>query len=185
MQIKSINYMLLLCYFNLIIGCASTGTAVQPSSPGSEASSSIRAPQLPEVLLITKPGISERGKIMSLDGDSIHFLPFPYWHVAADTINIHEIQSLELVKMKGGAGRSAAIGFTIAFFPLGLVSAIESEYDEDYRIGLWGSILVGAATSLIGLLIGASGKKRGKSYPNFSDYPDYKKFEVIKKIMGL
>ena len=183
MQLKNISIATLILYLNFLLGCATTGPVNRQTSSEETGATKLMAVRMPEALLVIGNDSAERGKIISMDGDLIEFLPFPYWQMDSKSVSIGEITSIKVIEQQQNAIKGLSYGFASGVLLLGALGAAKSRYNTDFQIVLIGSALLGVVTGFIGLLIGASSTIR--SYSHFQELSAEKKQWVIKYIMGV
>jgi len=182
---KNISTIITLAIFiNFIISCSTIRTVNRNEVVEIAPSVKIKAVKLQEVQLTTTRG-ELTGKLLSLEGESLQMLLFPYWDVEPINIDLNGIYSIKLMKKNSRAGKGAASGFAWGFLITGIASGLDSEYDEDFEDALIGGAIVGGFIGLLGFVIGGLSDIATKSKYYFFQMSNSEKIRVIKKIMGL
>ena len=102
-------------------------------------------PRLAAEVTLSAGGETSTGKITALRGDTVVFLPAPYWGQDPRMYPLDTVTALQ-TRRAGRAGPGYLYGFVAGFTVIGALAASEARYDEDYSSGL-------AAASLFGLVI--------------------------------
>jgi len=183
---KKISTIITLAIFiNFIISCSTIRTVNRNEVVEIAPSVKIKAVKLQEVQLTTTRG-ELTGKLLSLEGEILQMLLFPYWDVEPINIDLNEIYSIKLMKKNSRAGKNAAAsGFAWGFLITGIATGLDSEYDEDFEDALLGSAIIGGFIGLLGFVIGGLSDIATKSKYYFFQMSNSEKIRVIKKIMGL
>jgi len=185
MSKKFLTFLTLVLFMNFLISCTIIGNHSNDKIRGTYSFSKITANKFPEIQLITTSGDPYKGKLLSLEGEKLKLLPFPYWNVESVEIDIDEIHSIELMKKDSKAGKGAAQGFAYTFLIVGIIAGLDSEYDEDYEDALVGATILGAFGGLLGLIIGGASSLASKTKYEFYKMSLGEKIRAIRKIMGL
>ncbi|MBN2409902.1 MAG: hypothetical protein JXE07_09205, partial [Candidatus Aminicenantes bacterium] len=148
-------------------------------------SSRFEARKYEEVIITTSTGAAHKGKMISLEGDNIALLPFPYWNVDRIRLRLDEVLSIELPERGRRAGKGFFSGFGLGFIVTGMIAGASSKYDEDYEFALGVSAGAGVAVGLVGLLIGGIRDAVTKRRYDFADVSNEEKVQAVRKIMGL
>jgi hypothetical protein len=183
MKYKRIYTLLFLLSF--IVSCFSSSVPIKTEVTKGTLSPRLEALKFEEVELVTAEGERHRGKVVSLEGESIEFRPFPYWNVELIKLNLDDIHSIKLTKKRSGAANGFASGFGWAFIFAGTIGGAGSKYNVDYENALLASAIVGGAGGLIGLAIGAIRDFSIRKKFDFFKMSGEKKEQAIRKIMGL
>ena len=138
-----------------------------------------------ELEIITTSGDTHVGKILSLEGEKVKILAFPYWNVIPVEIDLNEIHKIKVKKKDSKVGKGTATGFATVFSIFGLIGLTNSKYDEDYENALTGSLILGGMGGLLGLVIGGISSAATKTTYDFYNMSKEKKINAIKKIMGV
>jgi len=168
----------LFSFLIFIISCSTirtTSTKDFPISPTSE----IQAKEFPEVFLTKFGEDTYKGKFLSLIGEDLVFLPFPYWNVETLKINLNNIHSIQLVKKNSPGLLGFASGFAYSFIIFGIIGASGAKYDRDYEEALVRSFNIGLTGALLGLAIAGA-----KSEYKFYKMSESEKISAARKIMG-
>lgn len=188
---KFLSLFLLINFMNFLICCSNTeslsgGKIIQtPPSSGAATNAELRAQSLPEIQLSTQQGNAYKGKILSLKGETLILLPFPYWNVEPVELDLEDIHSIQLPKRGSRAAKNALIAFGSTFIISGTIFAGSSKYDEDYEEALLWSASLGGLGGMVGLVIGGLVDVFSKSGYDFYKMNKLDKMKAIKKIMGL
>lgn len=175
----------LLFLLSFLLSCTSSTVPLKTEATKGTPSSRIEAAKFEEVELITTKGDSYKGKVLSLEGENIEFLPFPYWNVDRLTLNLDEIHSIKLVKKRSGIGTGLLSGFAWPFIIIGTIGGAGSRYNEDYEESLFVSTIIGGAGGLLGLVIGAIADIGTKTKYEFTRMTRQEKEHAVREIMGL
>jgi len=185
MSKKTLTLITLTFFLNCIFSCTTTSTLTRNEVVKTSSTSEIKAKKLQEVQLITTSEEIHTGKLLSLEGEDLVLLPFPYWNVEPIKIDLNEIYSIKVRKKHSRAGERVAGSFAWGFLITGTLAGLTSEYDEQFEFALLTSAIVGAFSGLLGLVIGGVGDDTKILEYDFYKISDSEKIRVIKKIMGL
>jgi len=175
----------LLFVLSFMLSCTSSRVPVRTEVTKEALSSRVEATKFEEVNLVTSNGDTHKGKIVSLEGESIELRPFPYWNVELVRLHLDEIRTIKLVKKESRAAKGLASGFGWAFVIVGTIGGLSSTYNEDYEAALLGSAVLGGAGGLLGLLVGAFQDFTTKTKFEFTTMSKEEKERAIRKIMGV
>lgn len=103
-------------------------------------------PRLAEEVTLSAAGWTHVGKITGLRGDTMVFLPSPYWGEEARTYPLDAVTALE-VRREGRTGSGYVYGLSLGFAVTGALAASSARYDEDYSSGLLVAGLFGILVS--------------------------------------
>jgi len=167
-----------------IFGCTSISVPpgqTQYNLPEKE----LLARKMPELSIVTEDRVLERVKVVSLLGNELSALPFPYWNVEAIKINIEKITTIKLLYKKKRSMTNALVGFNITFGIVGIIFAINAKYDRDYRDGLGYTSLIAVAGSLVtGIGTAISELFKRKEW-NLTGLTLSQRLTVLLQIMGV
>ena len=175
----------LLFVLSFMLSCTSSRVPVRTEVIKEALSSRVEATKFKEVNLVTSNGDTHKGKIVSLEGESIELRPFPYWNVELVRLHLDEIRTIKLVKKESRAAKGFASGFGWAFVIFGTIGGLSSKYDEDYEAALLSSAVLVGDGRLLGLLVGAYPDIPTKTKFEFTTMSKEEKERAIRKIMGL
>jgi hypothetical protein len=185
-MMKKILVDLTLAFFIIFnISCATVPPSGSPRSSSLRSLGKVEATKFPEVQLVTTYGDQHKGKIFSLEGDTVTFLSFPYWNVEPLRIGLDEIHSIERIQAKKGAGLGFLYGFGWVTLAFGIFGATHSKYDRDYQFAMLGAPLVGLFGGLLGLAIGGTADLMTRSKFDLSRMAKDEKIQTLIAIMGL
>jgi len=152
----------------------------------------VKAKRFDELTLKTKLDITYKGKIIGLDGDSLFFLPHPYWGVNLLAIQLDDIRSIKLPDSKEYIVPLVMLSGPILGYACGyLMSTTGSlRYREDYASAIAqanqdaeSGLCLGACISTsCGLLVVVTGPRK---FFRLYNAPKEKKTTRILKIMGI
>lgn len=150
-----------------------TTTTSLPSVPST--------PRLAEEVTLSTPWVTDTGKIAELRGDTVVFLPAPYWGAEPRMYPLDAISALG-VRRAGRAGTGYLYGMVAGFTVLGALAAGSAQYDEDYSAGLIGAGLVGfAITGPLGALLWAGSRTTTYDLPEMSEED---RRELVRRLMA-
>jgi len=173
-----------LVYFLLLVfGC--TSMSVPPGQTQYDLpEKELLAREMPELSIVTADRLLERVKVVSLLGNEVSVLPFPYWNVETIKINIEKITIIRILNVKKFNIPNALTAFNITFAVLGLPPAITANYKDTYESGLATAsgvaIRVGIAALFMVFLSSLTRKKW-----NFTELSPSKRLAVLMQIMGV
>jgi hypothetical protein len=128
-----------------------------PESPVAYAPPAVvSAVTWPEMIIRTGITSYPRVKILSMTGDSMMFVEYPYWKVKPLTIAIDDLTSLRKGNRLPHCATWGAAGFGIAFLAAGIAFLPGCRYDEDYRFALPVSTILGILSGIFGFTVGIS-----------------------------
>ena len=182
---KILTYLLLAFFTIFTIGCATVPLSDAPISSSLHSLGKVEAKKFPEVRLVTIGGDQNKGKILSLEGDTVTFSPFPYWNVEPLRIGLDEIHSIEMTEKKSAAGLGFLHGFGWVTLAGGILGAINSKYDVDYQNAMWEAPGIGLFGGLLGLAIGGITDLATRTKYDLSKLSKDKKIQTLMAIMGL
>ena len=181
----NITFITIALFINFIVSCSTVGTFNRNEIINPTLNIKLTATKTQELEIITTIGDSHVGKILSLEGERVKLLAFPYWNVTPIEIDMAEIYKIKVMKKDHKAGKGAATGFAAVFSLFGLIGLGNSKYDVDYEDALKGSLVLGGLGGLLGLIIGGISSISVRSQYNFYDMSKEEKIKAIKKIMGV
>lgn len=135
----------------VLVSCGSCGSRRTTTSLPPEPS---RDRHFAQEIRLTAGGETATGKITGLRGDTIVFLPFPYWGEEARRYALDAVTAVE-VRRKGWSESGFIYGFAAGFATVGALAASAAEYDEDYTGGILGAATVGLLTGGVGAILGS------------------------------
>jgi hypothetical protein len=182
---KILLIMILMIFLQISLDAAGALSVISLKALDLPGEHAIPAKELPEIQLITKAGESHTGKLISLEGETVALLPFPYWNLESIKIHVDDIHLIQLPQKGSKIGKGFLTGFGVGFVVAGVIGGLTSKYNFEYRWSLAGSATVGAASGALGLLIGAIVDLSTKTKCEFSRMEHTEKLATIKRIMGL
>jgi len=182
---KILAYPALALFVIFSISCATVPPSVLPRSSSLPSIGKVEAKKFPEVRLVTIGGEQNKGKILSLEGDTVTFSPFPYWNVEPLRIGLDEIHSIERTQKKRWTLFGLAAGFGSASMIGGISAAKDCRYDRDYSAAMGYVPLIGVGGGLIGLAIGGIADLATRSKYDLSRMSKDEKIAALMAVMGL
>jgi hypothetical protein len=167
------------------ISCATVPPSGSPFSASLHSLGKVEAAKFPEVQLVTTYGDQLKGKIFSLEGDTVTFLLHPYWNVEPLRIGIDKIHSIERTQKKSWTLFGLAAGFGSVTMISGMAAAKTCRYDKDFSAAMGYVPLVGLGGGLIGLAIGGIADLATGSKYDLSGMAKDEKIQTLMAIMGL
>ena len=183
MKKKKVTVLFILSSF--MLSCAGSNVPAKMKTTPVASPSRAEARKYEEVLVSISTGEVHKGKIVSIEGDNIVLLPFPYWNVDLVRLRLEDVLSIELPDRGRRTGKGFLYGFGLGFIITGMISGAGSRYDEDYEMALGVSAGAGVAAGLLGFLIGAIHDIATKRDYDFADMTQEEKMRAIREIMGL
>lgn len=182
---KFITILTILFYTYFLFACTTTSYNRSKGGTVTSPNTAFKAKKFPEILIHTSDRGTYKGKMVTLEGKEIGFLPSPYWNKNSIKIDLNKVHSIELEKKGSSAANGFAGGFAFGFLVIGIVAGLSSEYNVDYENALLGAAVVGLGVGLLGLIIGAIADTGKKSKYELHKLPDPEKIRAIQYIMGL
>lgn len=130
-------------YFLVVMTVAAFSSSCTVRRTATSLPSVPSSPRLATEITLSTDWVTDTGKITALRGDTVVFLPAPYWGEEARAYPLDAISALE-VRRPGRAGSGYLYGFAAGFTVIGALAAGSAEYDEDYNSGLTVAALLGA-----------------------------------------
>ncbi len=142
--------------------------------------------KFPEVRLTDKSGTEKWVKLLSLEGNALTVLPFPYWQTEAEIITIDQIYMLKIKKHTFPALTWSLATAEIAYMLVASVAGSRAHYDGDYQAAVGLGALGGSAAGLGMLLLhGFELKEMFQPEYYFPLMTEQKRLRTIKNIMGV
>jgi len=185
MSKKILTYSTLALFLVFTISCATVPASGPLGSSSLPSLGKVDAAKFPEVQIVTTSGDQHKGKVLSLEGNTVTFSPFPYWNVEPLRIGVDEIHSIERTGKDSGAGKGFLYGFGFTTLALGILGVATSKYDVDYRSFMGGAPFIGLLGGLVGLTIGGIRDLATRTKYDFSRMAKDEKIAALMAIMGL